>query len=826
MVPMKIDGKESLAGKPSRRAAGDAAFRRQKIVACSLLAAVLLLVGVLAAVKHLVTVYTMTDTYTVDGVEHSDKYYIRKKDGVYRLYDRDGNLMDTNGTDNNVFIAAGSGNQYRIDAESGEHSLYARVDTEDEEALGYSDHILVYPQILQRNIYSIEVTNEKGTYKFCNETGSPYISGFKDASATFDEELYTHLCVSAGYVFTSQKLDLFSDGSGAPKKADGSVDYAAYGLEHPRASFTIVGAKTEVVSGKESAVVGEDGNYIPDPEKTYTILVGDDVLTGSGCYIMLEGRRSVYVYQSELEKTVLQPVEALVKPQAFYPTTVSVHSMAKDFFLASMNNWKLGDKVTSDKYEMIAAFTYLELEYRSNTMDSTAPYICQMPMMSGYQINNNNASELLGLIYNMEYQSCVKLGIDTDVLHQYGLDQNIYYLSFKSHTGSNDENGNPLYVENTVLIGQKTERGTYYVASVLYDMIVEVDQYYLSFLEWDSIEWYHTSFFAQNISDMKELHFTFGDRQYDFTFDNSLTYAYYIGKTYYDASGKTLYGAEGAASSADVLKAINLTEGALFWEGNVLRFRMKRTGQTYDAVVLDFRSVRISTAAAVQNNPKLENVIYINSSGDPVYHYKENLEVTIQPDSTNLRLSSNQFTGGSGTDRTLLDYVITKTYISDNGLEDVQTVTATDNFRNFYVKLLNFSLEGDIDEDEFKKKTGMSTDAYLALHREDADATLSFYSEDLAKYLNQSTYTTEDGKTEYYYKDNNSARVRIRFYRYTDWKAMVTIEQMKLDADGNWVPAEDGVVGKFYVLSSYLEMLAADAQKVLNQEIVDTKTKY
>ena len=47
--------------------------------------------------------------------------------------------------------------QYQINAENGEWSLYAVVDTEDSEVVGVKNHILIFPQIRQKDIYSIEV---------------------------------------------------------------------------------------------------------------------------------------------------------------------------------------------------------------------------------------------------------------------------------------------------------------------------------------------------------------------------------------------------------------------------------------------------------------------------------------------------------------------------------------------------------------------------------------------------------------------------------------------------------------------------------------------
>ena len=72
-------------------------LKRQKVAIVALAAVALVLIVAFVIVSQLIAIYSFYDTYTVDGVEYSDKYYVKRHDGVYKLFDKDGNLMDTNG---------------------------------------------------------------------------------------------------------------------------------------------------------------------------------------------------------------------------------------------------------------------------------------------------------------------------------------------------------------------------------------------------------------------------------------------------------------------------------------------------------------------------------------------------------------------------------------------------------------------------------------------------------------------------------------------------------------------------------------------------------
>jgi hypothetical protein len=75
------------------------------------------------------------------------------------MFDQNGDPVDRN---SDGYYLASSGNQYEVNPDTGEWSLYAVVDVEGTEVVGVSDLILIFPQIKQDNIYSIEVKNEHG----------------------------------------------------------------------------------------------------------------------------------------------------------------------------------------------------------------------------------------------------------------------------------------------------------------------------------------------------------------------------------------------------------------------------------------------------------------------------------------------------------------------------------------------------------------------------------------------------------------------------------------------------------------------------------------
>lgn len=662
-------------------------MKKQKIAIWVLAVVVLLLIVTLLIVNHVVAIYTLTDTWVKDGETYREKYTVKRSDGVYKMFSGDGELMQTteNGyTSGNVryevYVAKSSGNQYLVNTSTGEYSAYAIVDYDASagELLSGGNtnkRILLFPRIPQDNVFSIEVTNENGSYRFertnVKATNATYttqvaLKQTENSLAEYDAALFASLCVSCGYPLSVQKLDLGS--AEAPKLSDGSINLKAYGLDTPSAEFTI----TEAVFAANGSASASDTKY--------TVRIGNRTLSGNGYYAMLEGRNFVYILSSTLETTVLQPVESLVTPQVIYPMTDTTYPMVFEFELGkAVGNF---DKENPD-LNLITAFDYVDYDQRESSYYSSKPYTSALSMMDGYPLNHDSIAAALERLHSMQFVGCKKVAPSDEDLKAYHLDENIFYISYLfdpkiASTGSPKEN----WIENVLLISQKTDAGTHYVYSYLYDMITEVDQTYLPFLEWRQSKWYDEEFFQENLAYIKELKLE-------------------------------SYTAEGE------------TEKSYFF-------------------TLDNSATDQSEMVGVDNMK-----IYL----------------------------------GEGNEKKRIDYRLG----SENAL---------DNFKRFYVYLISYGIEGDVDENAL----GMSVKDYIATHP--CTGSFTYRLEDTASILNK--YYKEN------HKENNRCAYEIKFYRYSERKMLITIKDL-LNEDAT-------EQGSFYVNAEYWNRLLTVAQDFLDQK--------
>lgn len=779
----------------SRQAHKRTSWRRQKAAAIALAVSAVLLLCALLVVNYVVTIFPIEDQYvTEDGIPATQKYYVRKKGGVFGLYRQDGSLLPIN--DRGYYIAD-SGNQYLVNAETGEWRQYAVVDYDQSagEMLDKNiDRILLFEQILQDEIYSIEVDNfSNEPYGFFrNAKGEVVIKGHEGAMFGFHQERFVDLCTGCGYMLAAKKLDLSLPY--VPRNADGTVDYDAYGLAerydgegnliYRPTVYTVTRAK----SAKENGIPATDaqGNVI-----SYTVLVGDLAPDGSGYYVKRADRDAIFISDPLLYVGVTKkPLEALIEPRVTYPITLSSASMIYDVLLARVPDYlKEGDLEGRD-LDPIVAFSYLDLDSRINTFYEAVPYSSELEMMEGYTINGDTVSSMMTYFYDMKILSCKKIGVTPESLREYGLDKNVFYLTFKSCIDTSVKTEDWEFVTNAMVIGQKTENNTYYVASLLYDVIVEVDQYYMTFLEMEDREWYEKYFLMEDISCMKELDIEINGKVYNFTFDNTMTYAFYE-----DREGK--------------LQWVDFSAGSMYKNptGEQYYFKPKNEASGYYVTMVDF-----------------ENGEFRLNEKDQVVYKVGTKEIVIELDSRNLAVRCEQFYNAENpTDPHKLEYLIHHTYLDDVGVERVEKISAITNFRRFWIQdWYWFSLEGDIDDEDFRRNTGMSVEEYLLQQGDDPYATISYRSEDMAATLNRYYYEDDSGKSVKLYTENNEKHLIIRFYRYSERKAMVTIELItEYDAQGNPISHPEQAAGRFYVLTSYLDMLGEDLDKILNAQRVE-----
>ena len=759
-----------------KQSAGDrkpSMLRRQKTVAFVLAISILFLGIAIAVANNLVAIYYIRDEYVSGGEVVTERYTLKRKNGLYTLFNRDGAEMtlvkehsyqsSSDGVYYNVYEVA-SGNQYMVNTSTGEYELFAVVDTEEGELLGgtvKNKRVMMFPRVGQDNTYSITVTNQYGTYEFYRETvantdttsGKKYttevrIRGLEDSLAAYDPTLFASLCVSCGYTLTMQKLD-FNDPE-TPRREDGTIRLEDYGLTEPSATYKIV-----------KASYAADGSCSPT-EEAYTVYVGDAILSGGGYYVQLDGRPDrVYIVSSDIGNTVLQPVESLVTPGVVYPMTMTTYVMTEDFLLGYMDGKyenlpkETKNLATDSRVTPMAYFTFEDLALRENSIKSSEPYINNLSIMQGYSLNNNNVSVVLERIYSMEFLKCVKINPTEEDLAKYGLAENVYFIHFK-YDPNVANGGSSVKLQNTVRISQRNKDGTHYLYSEMFDMIVEVDKYYVSFLEWEESDWYNQYFFQNNIAYLNGLTFTVDGKVYEFGFDNTRSYVYY------DKG-------DGTGSIVDLSKGTLTPKG----DGNYI-YTITKTGKKYMAYQMDLSKAYLDS--------KTNSVVYVGPGDNgPV-------TVAVNLSSTNLLVYSNQYASNNG----WMDYEITvKEDSGYTGVEKDKTYTATDNFRRLYSKLLWLSIEGDADEADFDG--GIA--AYIAAN--DAKIEISYSIEDMASVLNPNAF-----------KQNNTKSATVRFYEYPDSerKMLLTIQ-----ADGS-----NEELGAFYVLASEVESFGQYLNDLVN----------
>ena len=470
-------------------------YRLQKAVLIALIATIVVLSVALVAVNYLVSIIPYTDY-------NGEQYRAKKSDGIYSLYDEDGIEVPKN---SDGYYLTDLGTQLSVDPDTGAITEYAVVDTEGREAVGANSRILMFAQIRQADIDKIEVENRYGSFTFYHDKdGNVQIKGFETDKVlvAYDKEKYAYLCVGAGYPLTIRKLDTAE----VLKRG-----YAEYGLV----------AETRV---------DEEGNeYDYKPTRytvtstagvSHTVLIGDPIISEAGYYVKLEGDDypSVYIMgNSTYESALLCRVEDLITPMLTYPTTLNNCFNVENFVLATYE-----DDNTSPNIDV--AFDYIDLTARENSMYSTEPYQANEGggyKYSGYRLNGTELSNVTQNLYQPNITRICELGLTKDVLTEYGLDQPRHILYYDLRLDTDEDGTFDSTVQNSLLISDKTAQGTYYVASYLCDVVAEVDQSTLYFLEYGAIDWVNANIIWINLAFLRTVEITSPDYSATLTMDNS-----------------------------------------------------------------------------------------------------------------------------------------------------------------------------------------------------------------------------------------------------------------------------------------------------------------
>lgn len=775
-----------------------------------------LIAGLVFTLK-IIEIYRYQD---VDGTV----YQIRKdSDGVYGLYTKDKTPCDIN--DDKLWLTA-VGTQLSINPESGEYEIYAVVDTQDTEKLGFNRRVLMFKQLTYdrssttddtRVIQSIEVHNAYGDMTFYRSNpNSNYFSILGYESTLFSTELFAQLSSGCGYTISSDRL------KNPVRLADGTIDYAEYGLVPETRTVTDEDGNTSEVDYVPASYTVT--TMLPDKDtglSSYTVTIGDATVSGAGYYARYGDRDTVYILSSyNIEAAVLVPIETLVTPMVIYPMSLNSYFDVEDFTLMANTDYEglyleiaaavtdmdlsgvdpadpetfpeglsdaisraldnmseqesqafdeLYNRLLIEKSRIVTSFTYTDLDSRTDSLYSSVPYRMATEYMAGYQPESDNISTVLQNLYSMAFTACVRLDPTEDELDTYGLFEPAYRISFIYH----DTDGNSWY--NEFVISAKTEDGTYYAYSEFYNMIVSFDESAAPYLEWDDIEWYDHSYYSYNIAHLKEIEIsTYGEHITTLTTDNrasdhSGTWTYYLTNPSgsIDASKAELFATALTNTVNQELKTEIITQATVepLTEGDWSVLKLKLSVVNRHAAARKAVETVI-TAALSKSDMILSEVVLregtINSSEMLVY-----------------------------ADGRPMDYDITLTSVTGKPQEK----KAIDNFRRLIQSLLTANIEGNCTVSE----------AEMAAIRAGGENTCQ---------LKIKAYLDDD--------EGETLAIIYRFYQLTERQSYLTIEVL----DGPDSPEHpENAQGRFYVLRSFCDKLIADTRRFISAEEIDPDSK-
>ena len=544
-----MSGKVTLAG-------------RQKNAIVLIFCAVVLLIVALLVVNYLVSMYDYVDT---DGT----KYIVKREGSSYALFDQKGYMLDTTIEDGKEYFVTDAGTMVAVTA-SGKTSVYAVVDTGEGESVSAYNRLMIYPKVESTALKSLRIKNQHGSYTFeRNNNGNIVLRGFEQVS--YNAERYAYLSGLCGNL-------VVMDNGRFSEKVIAKYGLAEYGLDEPQATFTITS------SGG----------------KSYTILVGDAVVSGNGYYVMFEGREVVYIINAYYGM-LLDPVESYISPALTYGVTANNYPEVQNFRVYDYTYDADGKPSAS----MITALTYWPYEERENTEYQTQTYKMIDQELLAYVPESSAVTSTMEKLIMLENAKVVKLGVNDKVLTSYGLDKPETLLSYDFTSRTEKAT---LYLRNRYWFSPITERGTHYVYAEVevsedgetylpmnaYDYVLEVGLASLSFLSWNKIDWVEAYYFHINIMLMESMEVI--------TPEGKILFDFEIGKDDVEKITATMNGEKRSINIDEYKKMYrNMLFGVLFDETD-------KTEQELREIVEDENKLQLSYRVKTKKTDKTEGV--------------------------------------------------------------------------------------------------------------------------------------------------------------------------------------------------------------------------
>jgi len=321
------------------------------------------------------------------------------------------------------------------------------------ELLGSNNRILMMEHITKDRMKEIEVHNSYGSYSMyrSSEDNEFYLRG--NEGAPYDQNMFSSLIVSAGYTLTVSRV------------VTDCEDFSEYGLaeENNPAWYKITLL---------------DGG-------THTVYIGSAVPSGSGYYCRYEDRPAVYILDTSIASTLLSDVTNIITPILSYPVSAADYSTVDDFYIRrNGENFLLIDYLTEEEKEAAAWSSTWMVKYPGIFAVNSDNYSTVLQSFEAFQGSRTVA--IGNTAETMSKEELLKWGID--------MDAPAYELHYKY-----------AEINNFVFFSEKTENNTYYAYSLLFNLVAEVDQSLVAFLDWGIMEYVDNKIFTMNINDIAKI---------------------------------------------------------------------------------------------------------------------------------------------------------------------------------------------------------------------------------------------------------------------------------------------------------------------------------
>lgn len=534
---------------------------RQKKAVIAIACAIALLIAALIAVNILVSIFEFTDT---DGT----LYTVRREGGAYALFDQNGYMLDTVLEDGKEYFVTDLGTMVSVSA-SGKASIYAAVDTDDGESVSEYNRLLIFPRVESAALKSLRITNEHGSYTFERKNNTVVISGHE--TVAYDQNSYAYLASLCGSM-------VVMDGGRFPAKTVEKYGLAEYGLDKPKATFTL------------TSTAG----------KVYTVHIGNPIVSGNGYYAQFAGRNTVYIVNGYYSM-LLEPIESYITPLLAYGTNANNYPEVKNFRVYDYTYTGDGTPEAS----LVTALTFWPYEERENTEYQTQSYKMIDEELLSYVPESTAVTSTMEKLANLTGARVIKLGVTDKALSDCGLDRPTKLLSYDFSVA---ENGKSYELKNRFWISEMTERGTYYVYPEVeisenggmflplaaLDFILELSPASLPFMGWDKIDWVEEYYFHINIMLMEQMEID--------TPEGKITFDFTVGK---DDVEKIVATKNGEKKSISISQFKELYRHMLY---GVLFDEAWKTPEELDALTKDTDKWQLSYRVKTKSTDKTSGI--------------------------------------------------------------------------------------------------------------------------------------------------------------------------------------------------------------------------